>query len=78
MTNSVRYLVETVEWSSSAPWKISRRCRQGGLEVVVVAAGAHARVQYVVGEGAPAVEAGGVDPEVAEGPDVAHGVAFRR
>lgn len=47
-------------------------------EGVVVAAGAHAQVQHVVGEGAPAVEVGGVDPEVAEGPDVAHGVSFRR
>ena len=147
MTNSVRYLVETVEWSSSAPWKISRRWPQGssrvmddgavdldglclvvgevavgdavlgeggadavegdlvahlpahGVEVVllgaaqgdaagalveaqvegvVVAAGAHAQVEDVVGEGAPAVEVGGVDSEVAEGPDVAHGVSFRR
>ena len=47
-------------------------------EARIVAAGAHAQVQDVVGEGAPAVEVGGVDPEVAEGPDVAHGVSFRR
>lgn len=47
------------------------------VEGVVVAAGAHAQVQHVVGEGSPAVEVGGVDPEVAEGSDVAHGVSFR-
>ena len=47
------------------------------VEGVVIALGAHAQVQHVVGEGAPAVEVGGVDSEVAEGPDVAHGVSFR-
>lgn len=47
------------------------------MEGVVVAAGAHAQVQHIVGERAPAVEVGGVDGEVAEGTDVAHGVSFR-